>query len=255
MARPESCGVAARRLNSGRRIRGPAVLAQSFSAVPFGAAGHRNHVGNRRPRSTPLATSLHHRPDPRQPSIGGLDDLHERDTLFNIDPPADDRRVFRCDACMWQMECLAREEVKVIAAGCPRCEGSLKPAPAALVSFPEPAVVLPVAPAPGRNKRLVPRRRPRAGIKVEVRRGGSGLGPHFGVALIDLSEDGLGLRLRSSSRPGDEVEVLLVRAWNSKPLKLLAEVRWCRKDRDGTFLSGVRLRRRLGRKEFLDLAR
>jgi hypothetical protein len=56
-------------------------------------------------------------------------------------------------------------------------------------------------------------------------------------------------------RTGDDAEVILVRSWNGRPVKLMGEIRWCRPDGAGAFLAGVRLRRRLSRKDLLDLVR
>jgi PilZ domain len=184
----------------------------------------------------------------------GVDDVHECDTVLTTGaaagPDPDVRRVFRCSACHWEVECLAAEADRMTAAGCPRCEGGLAQVPQPPVAHDE---FPPEEALRTRNKRLLRRRPPRSGVKAEVRRGGTGLGPDLGLGLIDLSEDGLGLRLRAAARPGEEVEVVLLRSWNGKPLKVRAEVRWCRPDPDGSFLSGVRLRRRLCRREFQDL--
>jgi hypothetical protein len=78
-----------------------------------------------------------------------------------------------------------------------------------------------------------------------------GLGKDLAVGLADLSEDGLGVRLHTPVRPKEECEVVLLRAGGGKPLKLHGEFRWCVPEAGGTFRVGIRLQRRLARKDLL----
>ena len=82
-----------------------------------------------------------------------------------------------------------------------------------------------------------------------------GLGVDVAVGLVDVSEDGLGVRLKVAVTPGEETEIILTSPGTRKAYKLLGEVRWCRDAGDGTFLAGVRLRRRLAYVDLSDLAR
>lgn len=81
-----------------------------------------------------------------------------------------------------------------------------------------------------------------------------GLGPDLALGLLDVSEDGLGVRLKVAVAAGDEAEIVLTAPGTRKAFKLLGEVRWCHDAADGTFHVGIRLRRRLPYAELSDLA-
>jgi PilZ domain len=72
-----------------------------------------------------------------------------------------------------------------------------------------------------------------------------GLGQNLAIALVDVSEDGLGLRLKAALGFGEEITIELNLPGVGKPLKLVADVRWCTALGDGSFHVGVKLRRRL----------
>jgi hypothetical protein len=93
----------------------------------------------------------------------------------------------------------------------------------------------------GGNRCLSPRRRVSRRIDVTLRRGTLGLNP----GLVDMSEDGLGVRLMGPVEPGDEVEIVLSFPVMSKSWKLLGDVCWCNPGPCGTFVADVHLRRRL----------
>ena len=82
-----------------------------------------------------------------------------------------------------------------------------------------------------------------------------GLGPDQALGLLNVSEDGLGARLKVAVAVGEEAEIVLTAPGTRKAYKLLGEVRWCHDAADGTFHVGVRLRRRLAYAELSDLAR
>jgi hypothetical protein len=103
----------------------------------------------------------------------------------------------------------------------------------------------------GSNRCLSPRRRVSRRVDVIVRRGTLGLNPDLAIGLVDISEDGLGVRLRGPVEPGDEVEIILSLPVMSKSWKLLGDVCWCNPGPYGTFVADVHLRRRL---THLDLA-
>jgi PilZ domain len=159
-------------------------------------------------------------------------------------PDPSDRRLMRCGGCGWDIECSAADAARYTLAGCPACAGPV--AEAVPTSTPGPAI---------KNKRLVQRRLARGGVRVEVRRGVTGLGPDLALGLTDLSEDGLGVRLKAAVRPKEECEVLLTRFAGGKPMKLHGEVRWCAAAGDGTFRAGIRFQRRLARKDLMDLTK
>jgi hypothetical protein len=101
------------------------------------------------------------------------------------------------------------------------------------------------------SRRLIVTRR----VQIVFRKGTLGLGPNIGVALADVGEDGLGIRLTTPVAKGDDASLELLRPGVSKPLRLVADVRWCRPIEDGTFLAGLRLRRRLPYLVLTDLTR
>lgn len=117
---------------------------------------------------------------------------------------------------------------------------------------PEPAPA--PTPTPPPNHRLDRRREVLRRVAVVVRRGTMGLGPNLAVRIVDVTQDGLGLRLSGPVHPGDEVSVELSVPGIGKPVKVQADVRWCTNAGDGTFLAGVRLRRRLSYNEVSGLA-
>jgi len=90
------------------------------------------------------------------------------------------------------------------------------------------------------------RRRPaRSAVRVVLRAGTMGLGPNLATGLVDLSEDGLCVLSKLPLKVGSEAEVCLDKAGSQKPLKLVAEVRWCNGDETTGYRVGLRLRHRL----------
>lgn len=115
--------------------------------------------------------------------------------------------------------------------------------------FPDP--LLPKPSERRLSRRLLVTRR----VQLVFRKGTLGLGPNLGISLADVGEDGLGVRLNAPVSAGEDATVELIRPGVSKPLRLVADVRWCRPAGDGTFLAGLRLRRRLPYLLLTDLTR
>lgn len=90
-----------------------------------------------------------------------------------------------------------------------------------------------------RNRRNFPRRRPRSTAKLECRRGSLGLGANVAVDLLDISESGMRLVVRSGLQPHDEVEIVLQDYGQRSAVKRLASVCWCLPLQDGRFCVGV----------------
>jgi hypothetical protein len=111
------------------------------------------------------------------------------------------------------------------------------------------------APSTGRERRTSTRRLVRTGIRVVLRAGTLGLGPDLATGLIDVSEDGLCVQVRSPLKPGSDAEIVLDKVGSSRPMKLVADVRWCAGDGSNGYRAGLRLRRRLPYKDLMDLAR
>jgi hypothetical protein len=96
------------------------------------------------------------------------------------------------------------------------------------------------------DRRIVRRRPLKKGVAITVRKGTLGLGPNLAAGGEELSLDGVQLRVKCEMKKGDEIEVGLTGIGRSRPMPLIAEVRWCREDEEtNTFLIGARFRRRL----------
>jgi hypothetical protein len=96
------------------------------------------------------------------------------------------------------------------------------------------------------DRRIVRRKPLKKGVAITVRKGTLGLGPNLAAGGEELSLDGVQLRVKSELKKGDEIEIGLTGIGKSKPMTLVAEVRWCRADEETeTFLIGARFRRRL----------
>jgi PilZ domain len=153
------------------------------------------------------------------------------------DPPAYPARrpqtpvALRC-RCGWRVECLPPDADRFVRRGCLLCGGALGAGPAPSD---------PAAPGDGRRR---PRRRPRGGARVEVRRADEGGGRDLALALADVCSEGLGVWLKAALRPGEPVVVTLATS-PTRGAVLTAEVRWCAPAKDWTYRAGLRLCRPL----------
>src|SRR5262245_11631874 len=99
------------------------------------------------------------------------------------------------------------------------------------------------------SRRITKRKPLKKGVEVAVRKGTLGLGPNLAVAGLEISDDGIQVRIKSELKAGEEVEVRLTGVGRSKPVPLIANVRWCRLDATDpsgkTFLLGAQFRHRL----------
>ena len=96
-----------------------------------------------------------------------------------------------------------------------------------------------------RNRRTTQRRRPRTTIKVECRKGSSGLGPNLGVHALDISESGVRLIVSEQLEPLSEVEIIINGYGMRSSIKRHGNVRWVVKLEDGTYGVGVEFQKRL----------
>jgi PilZ domain len=96
------------------------------------------------------------------------------------------------------------------------------------------------------DRRIVRRRPLKKGVGTTVRKGTLGLGPNLAAGGEELSLDGVRLHVTCQMRRGEEIEIALTGIGRSKPMILIADVRWCREDEETeTFLIGAKFRRRL----------
>jgi hypothetical protein len=82
-------------------------------------------------------------------------------------------------------------------------------------------------------------------VEFAVSSGKLGVGPNIGLEMVDVAEEGLGLRLSENVQIGRELTIEMILPGTQKPLRLVGEVRWTQAAGDGTFLVGVWLRWRL----------
>jgi PilZ domain len=113
----------------------------------------------------------------------------------------------------------------------------------------------PIPPTSARNRRNSRRRPPRSGLKVYVRAGTMGLGPDLSTGLIDVSEDGLCVRLTAPLAVRSEAEIVFEKIGSNRPIKVMAEVRWCVTDPDGASRAGLQFRHRLPYTQLVDFCK
>lgn len=100
------------------------------------------------------------------------------------------------------------------------------------------------------DRRIVRRRALKKGVGLTVRKGTMGLGPNLSIGGVELSGDGIQVLIKNEVKKGDEIEIGLTGIGRSKPMALIADVRWCRRVEDTeTFLVGAKFRRRLAHQE------
>lgn len=151
------------------------------------------------------------------------------------DPPAGTRPM-RCAQCGRAIHCSPTDFRVYSAIGPPPCCG--KPMTLALD-----------ADRPGR------RRPARPGARIEARRGAPGVGPDLADALVDVCEDGIGVRLTAQVLSGEELELGLRRPRGGRAVVVRGTVRWCRPTSGGHYQAGIKFARPLTAAEVNDLAR
>jgi hypothetical protein len=150
-------------------------------------------------------------------------------------------RYVGCDRCGRTRACTPADARVFTVIGPPRCCGRVM------------ALDVPTAPAPP-----VPagRRRPaRPGAGVEVRRSGQARGPDLADGLVDLSADGLGVRLEVQMVSGEVVDLILRPPGVAHAVHRSGQVRWCRPAAGGRYLAGISLARPLNQAEVDGLTR
>jgi hypothetical protein len=95
-----------------------------------------------------------------------------------------------------------------------------------------------------KNRRVSIRRKPR-GARVSCRKGAFGVGPDLTLKVLDLSETGVRLLVKTALGERQEVELGLLGLGHQRPLKLIGDVVWCVEAGDGGHCVGVRFQRRL----------
>lgn len=99
----------------------------------------------------------------------------------------------------------------------------------------------------GTSDRRIVRRRPlKRGVELTIRKGTTGLGPNLAAGGVELSHDGMRVKVKSELKKGDDVQIALVGIGRGKAMTMIADVRWCRPDEEAdAYLVGICFRRRL----------
>ena len=98
----------------------------------------------------------------------------------------------------------------------------------------ETTVDTPPAPRPVGARPPATRFAPKPGVRVEVRPWGAGPGQDVALELLDLSEQGVRVRLRLAIRVSDRVQVVVRDPEGRRWLKGLASIGWSERCSDGT---------------------
>lgn len=104
------------------------------------------------------------------------------------------------------------------------------------------------------NRRKSQRRRPRSTVKLECRKGTSGLGPNIAVSVLDVSDTGARLTVSQPLAQLAEVETIISGYGMRVSIKRLANVRWQLKLENGQFCTGVEFQKRLVYRDWQNLA-
>src|SRR4051812_17873007 len=105
-----------------------------------------------------------------------------------------------------------------------------------------------------KNRRASPRRRPKSGAKVTCQKGSLGLGPNLALSVLDVSENGIRLVLKSPLPKGQDIEINLSVPGYPRPVKLPAVIVWSVPEPDGTWRVGARFQKPLNYRDLLQIA-
>jgi PilZ domain len=93
-----------------------------------------------------------------------------------------------------------------------------------------------------RNRRSDPRNAPRGSVKLECRRGSTGLGKNIVAQFLDIAEGGARLVVSQALAANEEVEVLI---FASTKIKRLANISWVLPLDDGNYCVGLEFKKKL----------
>jgi hypothetical protein len=91
--------------------------------------------------------------------------------------------------------------------------------------------------------------------RATCRRGSLGLGLNLALAILDVSETGIRLRVREALPPGQAIEVGLEGLGHARPVGLAAQVVWCVAAAEGDYCIGAHFERPLSYPNLHCLAR
>jgi PilZ domain len=108
---------------------------------------------------------------------------------------------------------------------------------------------------PAVNRRLSKRKSARKSALVEVRKGALGLAANVAVQLLDISERGVRVIVKSPFQEHDEVEITLDGQGLKKAIKRIAVVCWSFKLESGEYATGFHFEKPLSYREVTNFAR
>jgi hypothetical protein len=104
------------------------------------------------------------------------------------------------------------------------------------------------------NRRRSQRRKPRNSVKVECRKGSSGLGANLAKTLLDVSDSGVRLVVPQALDLQSEVEIIIGGYGMKAPIKRLGTVRWLLKLEGGLYCAGIEFQKHIDYREWQNLA-
>jgi hypothetical protein len=102
-----------------------------------------------------------------------------------------------------------------------------------------------------KERRSARRRGPKPTTKITCYKGSLGLGRNVAVSILDISETGVRLVVKSAFERNQEIEVGILSQHQNRPVKILANVVWCIPAADGNFCVGASFQRSLNYSDFL----
>ena len=98
---------------------------------------------------------------------------------------------------------------------------------------------------PAKNKRAFQRRPAKGKVKVTCRKGSMDMGANLATGLLDVSESGIRLMVKTSLPVGQEVSVGLEGPLHMRPVVRQGKVMWCVQSTDGDHCVGIQLEKYL----------
>jgi hypothetical protein len=99
------------------------------------------------------------------------------------------------------------------------------------------------------NRRAMPRRPARRSIRLECRRGSTGLGANLASGYVDISVSGVQIVTRVDLLCGEEVEVVLEGYGIRGAIRRIGDIRWIEPLEDGVNRAGIRFHKYLTYRE------
>jgi hypothetical protein len=137
--------------------------------------------------------------------------------------------------------------------GCIRQTNGRRPGPEGRLDAPVAEAILVVPEVPWADRRIADRHPVRPGSRAEVRRWGATGGPDVAEELVNVSDEGLGVRLSMFVRRGERFDVTL---WGPRAEwcgRGMGVVRWCVIGGSGVFVAGLQLGRRLAARSLREM--